>query len=299
MAIDVTCSKCYEAKLPACSVNYLIGGFAPNVDYHVIATDRFGNKYEVDEDKPSDPDGNVSIIFPEGLAEAGSGVLKLEVFRAEDLSVDGAFCRPQTFTTCDQSYSCFNISFYNLTKADPGSIFNWKVNCPCNELCYDCGADKTIIGFSSSVSNEGWYMSEHYPSLIHYDEDANVIEAIACDQIAPYSFYNDDGGPFIWDEGEAKNLPIFFYQPTGAEIGVNLTIYGTILRWLSEDCTFILQASIDAGITIQTLSGPYNYQELQAGVTVPIAYPSYRSRLKITTPDGCVYYSNWNTQTEA
>ena len=68
MAIDTTCSKCYEAKVPACAVNYLLGGFAPNVDYHVIATDRFGNKYEVDEDKESDPDGNISIIFPEGCA---------------------------------------------------------------------------------------------------------------------------------------------------------------------------------------------------------------------------------------
>lgn len=297
MAIDTTCSKCYEAKVPACAVNYLLGGFAPNVDYHVIATDRFGNKYEVDEDKPSDPDGNVSIIFPEGLAEAGSGVLKLEVFRAEDLSVDGAFCRPQAFTTCDQSYSCLNVSFYNLDRV--GTIENWKINCPCNELCYDCGADKTIIGMSNNIYAEGWYIAEYANTILYFNESNQVYNAVQCSEVAPVKFYEERNGPYIFDTNESKWLPVFEYSVVGAEPNVSVSFTGTINRYLSDDCTFILQISIDGGATVLNHAGPYNYQELQSGITASLTYPSYRSRLKITTPSGCVYYSVWETLTEA
>lgn len=299
MPTDQTCSKCYETRVPACLADYLIGGFTPNTAYHVIAQDRFGNQYEINKEALSDASGNIAITFPDGTNEVSSPVLQIKVYldyRVHDKLVT---CDPLSFDVCEKTYSCINVSFYKYTTISD-SPTAWQLICPCNGTpCYKCGEGLEIVGITSNASGAGWHLAAYGNLIVLLDSDKNVLRTIQCDEVVPVPFYNGSEGPHYWNTTDAAWLAAFLYQPTGSEPGVSLTITAqTFGTPISQDSDFILQISVDQGITIIDHYGPMSYEELFAGPVVPITDQYYRSRIKIITPDGCIYYSAWNTITE-
>ena len=128
--LENSCSTCYKATAPECAGYYLIGGLVPGTMIHAVVTDSRGWKYEVDvDDTPVDEDGNLNIVFPDGVNTVSNGFLTIQIFLQSDIAANKNLCNPQTFTTCDGDFDCIELSFYKTVETPPF----WQLLCLCDE----------------------------------------------------------------------------------------------------------------------------------------------------------------------
>lgn len=298
-----SCSACYKAQAPECCEYYLIGGLVPGTEYHVTATDTKGRVYDVDVDgEPVDENGNLKIVFPDGVNTVAQGNITIQLFLGSDLAQHLSLCNPQTLTTCDGEFTCIELAFYKMM---PSPAPYWEILCLCDEtpecdgMCgvpeNDYGID-TITGvltsLADSLPDSGAYLHVDAKIIILINDNQIVNLYTCCNGIAP--FYKDPDGPYIFNEEDMVWEPLISYQPINADFGVSITIGGTI----PDFSTGVMQVSTDSGATWGSISNSFTKDELAEGITVNTALTSYRSRLVVTLPNGCSYNSAENTLTE-
>ena len=129
MASLIPCSTCYQSSLCECLESFFLenSGLEPNHTYGFILTNKFGKEFY--GQAVTDGDGKLTFevedlgIEPKAL-NRHAGVFELELYEVDDYEL----CSPIELTICEQTYTCFKISFKQCSGLETQSL-----TCNCNE----------------------------------------------------------------------------------------------------------------------------------------------------------------------
>lgn len=128
MATLENCQTCYKVSAPECADSYIISGLTPLTEIVAIATDRFGRTVRVDDGNPVNADGELTIVFPDGMNAFHSRKLTIRLYALEDYENNRLLCDPIDLTICDVTYQCIELSFHRHSE----TITDVTLICYCN-----------------------------------------------------------------------------------------------------------------------------------------------------------------------
>jgi hypothetical protein len=195
MATLENCHTCYPVSAPECAESYIISGLTPADELVAIATDRFGRTSRVDNETPVNDDGELTLVFPDGMTAWHAPKLSIRLYRLSDYENNRQLCTPLTMTICDVDYSCITLSFHQHSEELASvALICQCTNVLCDEICATISStddlpDPTECDFVlvRNINNEdflltiqeyhegdGWH--SHFKVFGDFDEGGTISE---------------------------------------------------------------------------------------------------------------------------
>ena len=142
MATLENCHTCYPVSAPECAESYIISGLTPADELVAIATDRFGRTSRVDNETPVNDDGELTLVFPDGMTAWHAPKLSIRLYYLSDYENNRQLCAPLTMTICDVEYTCINLSFHQHSE----ELASVALICQCtnNDCPATCGTVASV-----------------------------------------------------------------------------------------------------------------------------------------------------------